>query len=426
MLPATGPSGGTKDPAWNIDFKMIRNRLRDFLVAGLILACLIQALPAQSLREPVFMSKASPGFEDIYNIDYERAEQLFQLLKKEYPQHPAPPLYLGIIAWLKELFRRQDLDLDLFLSPSFFTKATPQVMPPLERKFFFDNMEKCRLLAQSILDRNPRNLDAIYFLGAANGILASFSITIDRSLRKAFGYGNQAYDLDHRLLVLNPNYYDAYMSVGLYQYIVGSIPWYFKWLASIAGYHGTKEEGFKYVDIAAGKGEYAKVDAKILQMVLRVYENRPRDALRDAEELHRDFPRNYIFHINIAQILEQLNQSDRAVAEYLDVVRLAEEGKQNYSVLPLGTFRYTLGNRLFRIGRLAAAEGLFRKSILFGGTPERERALSQLRLGQVLDLQGKRQEAIVQYQNALKMRDFENSQDLARKFLLRPYRGSAN
>lgn len=388
-------------------------------------ACLLStaALPAQSLRDPRFMSQAQPGFIDIYNLDYDHAEQVFLALKQQYPQHPAPPLYLGIISWLRELFRRQNLDLDLFLSPAFFTKATSDVMPAQQRKLFFDSMLECQAMSQRMLAQSPLNTDALYFLGSSYGILASFSITIDRSLRKAFSNGNTAYDYDSRVLRIDPKYYDAYMTVGMYEYIVGSIPWYLKWLAAIAGYHGTKEEGFKDVELAVTRGEYVKTDARILQMVLLMREERSADALRDAQELHRDFPRNYIFQINIAQILEKMGQTDQAASEYLDLVRQAEEKKPNYNLLPLATFRYAVGNKFFRMGRLPLAREQFQKSLGAPDTPERERALSQLRLGQILDLEGKRTEALEHYQGVLKLKDFEDSHDLARKYLRQAYRG---
>jgi tetratricopeptide (TPR) repeat protein len=394
------------------------------MVAGGLAACfLLSTLSAQSLREPWFMAKAQPGFDDIYNLDYDRAEQVFVALKKENPQHPAPPLYLSIIGWLRELLRRQELNLDLFMSPSFFTRSTTLEMPQGQREEFFAHIQECQDLNHRILAKTPKNLDALYFLGSSYGILSAFSITIDRSPRKAFGYGNKAYEYNRQVVKINPAYYDAYMAVGLYQYIAGSIPWYLRWLAAIAGYFGTKEEGFHDLDLAVTKGEYVKTDAQIIRMALRVYEERPRDALAEAQELHRRFPRNFIFQINIAQILERLGREDQAVSEYLAVMRQAEEGKSNYGLLPLTTFRYTLGNRFFRMGRLDAAEGQFRRAIAYPGTPERERTLSQLRLGQILDLQGRRAEAIARYETVLKSKDFDNAQEQARKFLRTPYRG---
>jgi tetratricopeptide (TPR) repeat protein len=369
------------------------------------------------------MAQARTGFGDIYSLDLDQAEQVFLALKRGYPQHPAPPLYLAAIAWLRELLRRQNLDLDLFLSPAFFSKETDLVMPPGQRRAFFDDIQDCQALTQKILDKSPKNTEALYFLGASYGILSSFSITIDHSLSKAFSYGDNAYRYNRRVLSLDSNYYDAYMTVGLYKYIVGSMPWYLKPLAAILGYRGSKEEGLKDADLAAAKGEYVRTDAKIVQMVLLVREGRPKDALRDALELRREFPRNYIFQINIAQILATVGQDDQAVSEYLDVVRQAQEGKPNYNLLPLATFRYTLGSKFFKMGRLILAQEQFQKSVANPGTPDRERAWSQLRLGQILDLEGKRDQAIERYREVLKLKEVNNSHDMARKFLQKPYRG---
>jgi hypothetical protein len=100
-------------------------------------------LPAQDLREPRFMERAQAGFAHIYNLDYVDARQVFDSLEKEYPQHPAPPLYLACILWLEEMLRRQDLSLNRFLYASYFSGRTDQVMPPRERDAFFKNLRKC-------------------------------------------------------------------------------------------------------------------------------------------------------------------------------------------------------------------------------------------------------------------------------------------
>jgi tetratricopeptide (TPR) repeat protein len=384
---------------------------------------LLPALPAQSLRDPRFMAQTRPGFNDIYNLDLDQAEQVFLALKKDHPEHPAPPLYMGAIAWLRELFRRQNLDLDLFLSPAFFTKETSLVMPPGQREAFLDDIRDCQTLTQKILDKNPKNTEALYFLGASYGILSSFSITIDHSLSRAFSYGDKAYGYNRRILSLDPNYYDAHLTVGLYKYIVGSVPWYLKPFALILGYRGNKGEGLREIDLAAAKGEYVKTEAKIVQMVLLMREGRPKDALVDAQELRREFPRNYIFQINVAQILATMGQDDQAVSEYLDVVRQAERGRPNYNLLPLSTFRYSLGYKFFNMGRLALAREQFQRSIADPATPDYERAWSHLRLGQILDLEGKRDQAIERYQEVLKLKEASNSHDMARKFLEKPYRG---
>lgn len=397
--------------------------IRSKLIAGSLAGCLLlSSLQAQSLREPPFMSEARPGFDAIYSLDYDDAERIFTALKIAYPQHPAPPLYLATITWFHELWRRQDLDLDRFLSPGFFARETSQVMPEQERRDFFGRIRESQALAQKILDGDSRNTDALYFMGASYGILGSFSITIDHSLRNAFRYGSKAYDYDRRVIRIDPRYYDAYMTVGLYEYIVGSIPWWAKPFAMLAGYFGSKAQGFKYVALVVAHGDYVKTEAKVLEMVLWMHEGRPANALRNAQELHSDYPRNYIFQINIAQILEQMGEAERAIAIYLEVLRKAEEGKPNYDQVPMGTFRYNLGSRLFRMGRLPAAQEQFQKCLAHPGASDHDKALSFLRLGQILDLLGRREEAVESYRQVLQIKNIEDSQAQARKYLKRPYR----
>jgi tetratricopeptide (TPR) repeat protein len=369
------------------------------------------------------MGEAHPGFDDIYNLDYDQAEQVFLALKKTYPEHPAPPLYLAIIIWFRELWQRQDLDLDRFMSPGYFTRETSQVMLPERRKRFLDEIQASQALAQKILDKSPLNSDALYFLGASYGILGSFAITIDHSLRSAFRYGSKAYDFDRRVIRVDPNYHDAYMTVGLYEYIVGSMPWWVKPFAALAGYYGSKEQGFKYVARVVANGEYAKTDAKALEMVLWMHEGKPGNALGNAQDLHREYPRNYIFEINIAQILEQMGESDKAMPVYLDVLRKAEARVPNYDRVPMPFLRFSLGNKLLKMSRLPEAREQFQKCLADPGVADREKTLSCLRLGQIMDLQGKRADAVEYYQQVLKLRDFEDSQNLARRFLQKPYRG---
>jgi tetratricopeptide (TPR) repeat protein len=397
---------------------------RSKLIAGSLTGCLLlSSLQAQSLREPQFMSEARPGFDAIYSLDYDHAERIFTALKKAYPQHPAPPLYLATIIWFRELWRRQDLDLDRFISPGFFARETGQVMPEQERRDFFDRIRESQALAQKILDGDFRNTDALYFMGASYGILGSFSITVDHSLRSAFRYGSKAYDYDRRVIKIDPKYYDAYMTVGLYEYIVGSIPWWVKPFAMLAGYFGSKDQGFKYVALVVSHGDYVKTEAKVLEMVLWMHEGRPANALHNAQELHRDYPHNYIFQLNIAQIMEQMGETEQAITIYLDVLRNAEEGKPNYNQVPMAAFRYYLGSKLFKMGRLPAAQEQFQKCLAHPGASDRDKALSFLRLGQILDLLGRREEAVEAYLQVLQIKDIENSRALARKCLNKPYRG---
>ena len=372
---------------------------------------------AQDLRDPRFMERAQAGFTDIFNLDYDQAQQVFASLEKDYPQHPAPPLYLASIYWLEEMLRRQDLTLNRFIAPAYFSKKTNQIMPPQDRAAFFRALERCEARANAILKRNRRDKDARYFLGTAYGLRSSFAITIDHSLREAFSNGNKAYSYSRRLIEEDPDYYDAYLTVGIYEYIVGSIPWYLKWMAFVIGAHGNKQEGMAHLKLASEKGQYVKNEARLVLMVLDVREHRYTEALQFARNLNERFPRSYLFPLNVAQILRMAGSKDQAVAVLLDVEKRAEEGVPNFDKLSLQTFRFNLGTDLMYMGKLDLAQEQFQQSINDPETQLREKALSHLSLGQILDWKGKRNEAVRECQIVLSLNDVENSHEKAEQLL---------
>ncbi|MDA2934998.1 hypothetical protein MYX82_11745 [Acidobacteria bacterium AH-259-D05] len=404
----------------------MKGRLRSshqlFLFFSVLLCVACSWAPAQNLREQEFISQARTGFEQLYNLDHNGAKKTFEALGSEYPDHPAPPLYVASVIWLHELFQRQELDLSLFTAPGYFTEATQQVMELEDRRAFFKGVEECQNLAQSILQSNRSHKDARYFMGLSYAILGSFSITVDRRKNQAFQYGKKAYKYHRELVTEDPDYYDAYMSVGVYEYIVDNLPWYIKWLAVIMGYRGSEEQAFEYLNLAAEKARYVSDDARIMLMVLWVREKQYQQALTQARLLHERYPRNYLFHLNHAQILERMGETNQAIHEYQQVLELAESNQPNYQKLSLASFRFHLGTKFMKLKHYELALEQFQDSIDDWQVSERQKALSHLRAGQIFDLQGKRDEAITRYKQVLRYEDFEDSRDQARKFIEDPYR----
>ncbi len=370
------------------------------------------------------MALAQEGYASTRNLDYERAEAQFARLDERYPAHPAPPLFRAVVLWLGELFERQELDLDLFVAPSYFTQPAQRSMPVDRYARFQQLIRDAQARAQAILRHNPSHPDARYFLGTSFGVLAGFTLTIDRSYLKAFRHAKEAYRYLKALVEEDPQYYDAYMHVGVYEYAAASVPWYVKWLAALIGFRGNKEEGLRHLALAAEHAQYVADDARMLLMVLLVRERRYPEALSLAERLHRTYPRNYLLHLNQAQILERMARPAEAARRYLEVIRRAEAKRPNYHKLPLPRFRYAVGQKLFTLGQWETALELFERAVDDPDTPVRERALSHLGAGQVRDLLNQREQALSHYRRVLAMEEVENSHALARRYLRQPYKAS--
>ena len=388
------------------------------LIIAIILV-FVSPLPAQNLRDPQFVERARKGFKDVLNLDYEEAHQVFHDLEREYPWHPAPPLYQASVFWLNEMFRRQDLALNQFISASHFSRKTDEIMPANERASFFRGIQRSESLANDILKKNPGDKAARYFLGTAYGLRSSFAITIDHSLRDAFSNGKKAFSSAKQLIDEDPEYYDAYLTAGIYEYVADNIPWYAKWMAFVLGLRGDKQLGMQYLQLASEKSQSVRNESELALMVLKVREKEYAEALKLAQSLHSKFPRSFLFGLNVAQILQLSGQKEQAVLAFLDVEKRAEARDPNYDKLPLPTFHFNLGVELMHMEKHDLAQARFRKCLNDPQTPIRERTLAHLNLGKTLLWTGHRTEAAKEFQTVLSAENIEDSHIQARQLLNR-------
>ncbi len=357
------------------------------LIFRLLLASLClgpaSALPARDLREARFVERAREGFAHIFNQDYAPARDLFLALEREYPAHPAPPLYLASIRWMEEMARRQDLTLHRFVSASHFAAKTDLVMPEGERAAFLGEISRSENLAAAILEPSPGDRDARYYLATAAGLRASFAITIDHSLREAFRSGRKAYGLARGLIGEDPAYYDAYLITGVYEYIAGSVPWYVKWMTVVIGLGGDRELGMEHVRLASEKGTVARDEASLIRMILEVREKRYAEGLKIARALHGKFPRSFLLALSVAQIEQLAGMREEAARTFVRIERQVEQGRPNFDRIPLGEFRFHLATQLMHMERHDLAAERFRLCLADPLTGTEEKALSHLSLGKI-------------------------------------------
>jgi tetratricopeptide (TPR) repeat protein len=394
-------------------------RTRGFVLLVLLSPALGQS---QGLRTKDYVARMQIGLDDLYRLDYEDARRQYQHLAEIYPEHPGPPLSLSVAIWLEELFERRELDIDRFISPGYFTQPADRDMDPGDREAFFNGVERSQMLAESWIERHSGDSDARYYLGACEAALGVFAFTIDRSYRSALRHGKKAYEIQRALIEDDPRFYDSYLTLGTYEYIVGNLPWYIKWLALIAGYHGNERRGFEYLIQAANDGFLVRNDARVLLMVLYVRERRYDYALQMARQLHERYPENFLFHLNRAQILERLDRPGEAVETFLEIISRAESRTPNYQKLDLGRLRYPVGERLFEVGRREAALRQFEAALSASGVPESDRVHAGLRAGEILEALGRREEALELYQRVQRLEDIGGSHRAAgrRMQALRP------
>src|SRR4030095_7319747 len=113
------------------------------------------------------------------------------------------------------------------------------------------------------IDRNPRDADAHYQLGAAVGLRASYTATVEGSAVGAFRAAREAFHEDEEVLQLDPKRKDAGLIVGTYRYIVSALSLPVRWMAYVVGFGGDKTRGLRMIEGAGADPRGSPGDARV-------------------------------------------------------------------------------------------------------------------------------------------------------------------
>lgn len=372
------------------------------------------------------------GFEALYNLDYEGARRHFKEIAKLFPDHPAGPQFLAATLWTQTLNESRRLQSSLYNSESFYGKTDDKVDQRTVDQFR-ELTRTATMLAKARLKTNPQDVEALYFLGATEGLKAAFGVAVQRSFMSGLRDGASGVDRHRDVIKLDPSYHDAELMIGLYDYTVGSLSLPIKLLVGVGGVRGSKKRGLLTLERVMKEGRYARDDAKSLLIVLYKREKRYADALAISRELAQKYPRNYLFKLESADALStqaalarQANNAAQAASfereafEIYDALLQDRPVRDNSRALDLIHFRY--GDALFAAGRFDEAAREFLAAASTPGAESSLATLARLHAGQSLDLAGKRKEALLQYRTVLERPDVENAHEEAKRGLREPYK----
>ena len=92
----------------------------------------------------------------------------------------------------------------------------------------------------------------------------------ERSFNPAFHLALQAHSDEAKVLQIDPDYVDAKLVVGTYQYVIGALPWGFKLLFGFAGITGSKSKGMELLHDDFARGPMTSVEAgTVIALFLR-------------------------------------------------------------------------------------------------------------------------------------------------------------
>jgi hypothetical protein len=278
-----------------------------WLFCGALMAPALGGLASQSKEQQAEMEvfhvpALDAGFHLLYELKPAEARAQFQARQKSHPEDPLGSAAEAASYLFEECYRQGILTSDFFLdNKRFLGKVALKPNPDLRAAFFAAD-KRAQDLAQLRLQADPEDTNALFSMTLSLGLQADYASLIDKHQVESLKMTGEADKYARKLLAVAPEAADAYLGLGVANYVIGSLPAHKRFLLAFAGIHGDKRVGMQQLEIAATSGHYLRPFAKILLALAALREKKTEVARTQLTELVAEFPENPLFASELAKL----------------------------------------------------------------------------------------------------------------------------
>jgi tetratricopeptide (TPR) repeat protein len=302
-----------------------------------------------------------------YNLEYSEARKAIEGWLAQHPEDLHGLNALATVMLHGEMFRHGILAAHIYgdMGQMFRTGRIPY--PPQFQQQLFSTLQKAETLAENRLKKNPKDQEALYWAGVSHATAAIFYFTMAKSYLAALHEATDARKLHAQVLKINTSFTDAWLVIGVNDYVIGSLPWYMKVLASLVGYHGNREQGTEEVRQVATQGHWARDDAKLILAVLYRREKKYPETLAVLQDMAKSYPRNFLLQREIAGVYEMQGDLRSAARVYDEIVDKWESRQAGFAMMPAAMILYESGQIHLQLGDKDKALGRFEEATRLPG-----------------------------------------------------------
>jgi len=359
-------------------------------------------------------------YQHFYNFDFDGALSRYEQVAAAHPKDPLATAYVLHCVLFRELYRLDLLDTTFYANDGFLTGKHTVAEDPKARDRIEQLYNKTAGQADAILSDHPDDLNALYARGWARSLRATYLAMVERSFVSGLRAALDAKNDHERVLQLDPQYVDAKMVVGVYQFVVGSLGFGFKMLVGMAGISGSKSKGLELLRDSAARGPITSVESRTCIALFLRREGDYKQAIAIVEGQAREYPRDFLFALEEANLLKDDGQGEAAIAAYRQLIDRAKTAGQ-YPNAHLELAYFGLGETLRGRKEFSDAVAAFQQASVQATASAELRRRCLLAAGQVYDLMHDRDKARGEYQAVVAAGPDTSQADLARKYMRTAY-----
>jgi hypothetical protein len=277
-------------------------RLRKTIVLAGTLLTLSCASFASSPKVTTPQVNLERGYLQMYNLDFPAAHDTFHAYQQERPDDPMGYVSNAAAYLFSEFDRLHILEADLFTDDQKFEHRTKLAPDPKVKTEFESELSKSDAVAGKVLAQKPNDANALFSQVLANGLRGDYTALIEKRNLASLGYMKTSRTIAQKLLMVDPTCYDAYLAVGVENYLLGINPAPVRWILRMTGSETDKSEGLQRLQLAADKGHYLAPFARLLLAVAALRDKDRQTARILLAGLVKEFPNNQLYAVELARI----------------------------------------------------------------------------------------------------------------------------
>ncbi len=328
------------------------------------------------------------GIKETSNFEFEKGHSYFHKIYLEDKNNPASYFYF---AWL--LSRMQD----------YYAKK--------DYNEIIRYLNYANSLADKRIKKNEKDVEALFYKAAINGLTAYIE-GLKESWWNVAMRGKEMRNYAKRILEIQPDNPDALYFIGFYDYFADTLPSiqkFFRTLLFIPG--GNKKRGLEELQIASQQGYFTKLEAdRTLLIIYIFYEKNCIEGQKLAYSLIEKFPKNPFFRYSLSKCF-YYEQQWQLSADALKELPSQYSYLKRYGPSPLiYEIEYWLARSYLHLNQYQDATNYFLE--ILSEKPEDPPWLIQwtyISLGQAYDLQGDTEKAISSFKKALKIKNYKQA-----------------
>lgn len=276
-------------------------------------AAVVMVLPAPAAAsDPIVAGPVDRAFQRLYNFDFAGSLSILDEAGRSDPQNPLIPSVRAAAYLFQELDRLKILETRFFMNDDNMVDGSSRLLPdPAVRARLFGAFDASRKLAAVRLAANPEDETGLLALSMSAGLETDYTALVEGRTWRSMKLAPASLEPARKLIGRTPPVYDAYVTLGATEYIVGNLPFFVRWFVHYDGIKGDKRQGIEQVKLAARHGRYYGPFARILLTVASLREKKLADAHQVLSGLAEEFPENPLFRKELVTISNKMGAARR-------------------------------------------------------------------------------------------------------------------